>query len=303
MSSSSSASGSDRASSEDEGGESGSTGIPLHVESEDLSDRFEAEEEEDDLVVDSEEEEDEEEFDEGESLLLPAAAAVASSSSSGGKSKTALKKKIMKKKTLKKPGIIYLSSIPSGFNVSRTTAYFSELGQVGRVFLQPNIRDKSKYRSFTEGWIEFTSKSVARQVAENLNCTQVGGKKRSRSSELLWNVKYLPRFKWSHLTERANYERAVHSQRLRTEVSQAKREGDFFKAGLAKRSRKSAPAQASETHQEFFLKETASARRKRTASAPGASSQASKRPKRESAKGKKTLKRSEFLKNVFSGPE
>ena len=37
----------------------------------------------------------------------------------------------------RKPGIIYLSSIPMGFNVSRTTGFFSQFGRVGRVFLQP----------------------------------------------------------------------------------------------------------------------------------------------------------------------
>ena len=37
----------------------------------------------------------------------------------------------------RKPGIIYLSSIPIGYNVSRTTGFFSQFGRVGRVFLQP----------------------------------------------------------------------------------------------------------------------------------------------------------------------
>ena len=37
----------------------------------------------------------------------------------------------------RKPGIIYLSSIPNGYNVSRTTGFFSQFGRVGRVFLQP----------------------------------------------------------------------------------------------------------------------------------------------------------------------
>ena len=37
----------------------------------------------------------------------------------------------------RKPGIIYLSSIPNGYNVSRTTGFFSQYGRVGRVFLQP----------------------------------------------------------------------------------------------------------------------------------------------------------------------
>ena len=48
----------------------------------------------------------------------------------------------------KKPGIIYLSSIPIGYNVSRTTGFFSQFGRVGRVFLQPGnlkyVKSKSK---------------------------------------------------------------------------------------------------------------------------------------------------------------
>ncbi len=37
----------------------------------------------------------------------------------------------------KKPGIVFLSSIPPGFNVSSTIGFFSQFGKVGRVFLQP----------------------------------------------------------------------------------------------------------------------------------------------------------------------
>jgi ESF2/ABP1 family protein len=36
------------------------------------------------------------------------------------------------------------------------------------------------------------------------------------------------RFKWIHLSERLAYERAIHKQRLKTEISQAKREVNFF---------------------------------------------------------------------------
>jgi ESF2/ABP1 family protein len=36
------------------------------------------------------------------------------------------------------------------------------------------------------------------------------------------------RFKWVHLNERLAYERAVHQQRLRTEIAQAKREANFI---------------------------------------------------------------------------
>ena len=54
------------------------------------------------------------------------------------------------------------------------------------------------------------------------------GKKRYAWSEEIWNIKYLNRFKWVHLHERILYERAVHKQRMRTEISQAKRETNFY---------------------------------------------------------------------------
>ena len=47
------------------------------------------------------------------------------------------------------------------------------------------------------------------------------------------------RFKWTHLAERLAYEKAVHHQRLRTEISQAKREADFFKTNVEKSKRMS----------------------------------------------------------------
>ena len=68
--------------------------------------------------------------------------------------------------------------------------------RVGRVFLQPDKNDKKmgKFnRVFSEGWVEFTSKKVARFVAENLNSKPVGGKRKSKAYEELWNIKYLPR--------------------------------------------------------------------------------------------------------------
>lgn len=78
-------------------------------------------------------------------------------------------------------------------------------------------------------------KKIARQVATTLNTRNVGGKKRNRWYEELWNMKYLTKFKWGHLNERLAYERAVHNQRLRTEVAQAKREANHYVQNVEKR--------------------------------------------------------------------
>ena len=78
------------------------------------------------------------------------------------------------------------------------------------------------------------------------------------------------RFKWTHLSERLAYEKAVHQQRLRTEISQAKREADFFKANVEKskrlaRKRKSETETSSPAKRvyDFRQKETDSSIRKR----------------------------------------
>jgi len=100
--------------------------------------------------------------------------------------------------------------------------------------------ESRKNRIFTEGWVEFSSKRVAREVASTLNNTQVGGKRRSPWYSDLWNIKYLPRFTWGLLNERLAYERAVHKSRLRTEVAIVKKETEHFARSVkqAKREKK-----------------------------------------------------------------
>ena len=56
-------------------------------------------------------------------------------------------------------------------------------------------------KNFTEGWVEFEDKAVAKQVAAMLNGNPIGGKRRSAYHYDLWSLKYLPKFKWDHLTE------------------------------------------------------------------------------------------------------
>ena len=65
---------------------------------------------------------------------------------------------------------------------------------------------RKKYTStkkphFTEGWVEFKDKKIARSVAEMLNAQPIGGKKGTRWRDDVWTMKYLPKFKWSMLTE------------------------------------------------------------------------------------------------------
>lgn len=154
-------------------------------------------------------------------------------------------------KTVKKQpkrGIIYLSTIPPYMNVSKIREVFSEFGTVGRVYLQLADKDrkpgekKSKKRivskKFTEGWVEFERKSVAKKVAALLNNTQVNTRKKSKQYDCIWNIKYLSNFKWIHLNERLAYEKAARRQKLRAEIQLAKKKTNFFTSNLDKSKKK-----------------------------------------------------------------
>lgn len=65
----------------------------------------------------------------------------------------------------------------------------------------------SKKRNFTEGWVEFADKRVAKAIAMALNNFPIGGRKRNYYHDDIWNMKYLPRFRWSHLGEKKGVRR------------------------------------------------------------------------------------------------
>lgn len=69
-------------------------------------------------------------------------------------------------------------------------------------------------KKFTEGWVEFADKRIAKRVAVMLNGQKIGGKRRSAYYDDLWNIKYLKHFKWDHLTEEIAYQKAVSQANL-----------------------------------------------------------------------------------------
>ncbi|XP_023135895.1 activator of basal transcription 1 [Amphiprion ocellaris] len=134
------------------------------------------------------------------------------------------------------PGVLYLGHIPPRLRPKHLRNLLSVYGEIGRIFLQPEdsqVRRSKKKAGlsrcdFTEGWVEFRDKRVAKRVAASLHNTPMGTKKRQRFSSDLWCIKYLHRFQWTHLSEQLAYEQTVLQQRLRTEVSQAKKETNFY---------------------------------------------------------------------------
>ena len=65
-------------------------------------------------------------------------------------------------------------------------------------------------------------------MVQSLNGNIIGGKKGSYYHDDIWAMKYLPRFKWSNLTEKLAYDSAVQKKKLQQEMTQVKKETNFF---------------------------------------------------------------------------
>ncbi|XP_010265579.1 PREDICTED: pre-rRNA-processing protein ESF2 [Nelumbo nucifera] len=136
-----------------------------------------------------------------------------------------------------KRGVCYLSRIPPHMDPLKLRQLLSQYGEIERIYLTPENPVAQVHRKraggfrgqqFTEGWVEFTKKSIAKQVASMLNGQQIGGRKRSSFYYDLWNIKYLSKFKWDDLTEEIAYKNAIREQKLAMEISAAKKERDFY---------------------------------------------------------------------------
>jgi ESF2/ABP1 family protein len=146
-------------------------------------------------------------------------------------------------------GIIYMSRVPPFMKPVKVRHLMSQHGKIGKIFLRPEDERVAKKRksfggnrktNYVEGWVEFEDKRVARRVAEQLNGTQVGGKKGSFHYEDIWTMLYLPKFKWHHLTERIAYENAVRVKRLQAEDAQVRRETNAYVEQVSKAKRNEA---------------------------------------------------------------
>ncbi|KAG2714695.1 hypothetical protein I3760_03G039800 [Carya illinoinensis] len=134
-------------------------------------------------------------------------------------------------------GVCYLSRIPPHMDHVTLRQILSQFGELQRIYLTPENPTAQAHRKragkfqqqvFSEGWVEFTDKRVAKRVANMLNGEQIGGRKRSSFYYDLWNIKYLSKFKWDDLTAEIAYKSAVREQKLALEISAAKKERDFY---------------------------------------------------------------------------
>ncbi|KAJ9122502.1 hypothetical protein QFC22_001931 [Naganishia vaughanmartiniae] len=139
------------------------------------------------------------------------------------------------KKTAPSPGIVYISRLPPGMTHQKVKHILTGYGDIGKIYAQQkdaplstanNQSHKRKHVSanYTEAWVEFKDKKIAKVVADMLNATTIGGKKGDRWRDDIWTMKYLSGFKWEMLGEQVAYERQAHSARLRQELSKSRAE-------------------------------------------------------------------------------
>lgn len=138
---------------------------------------------------------------------------------------------------LAKRGVVYISRVPPNMRPNKVKMLLEQHGVISRVYLVEEDASSRRTRKkmggnsgkrYTEGWVEFEDKKIAKAVAASLNTRPIGGKKGDYFRDDLWNLKYLKNFKWDHLTEKVAYERRVREQKLRLETMQLKRVNAAF---------------------------------------------------------------------------
>jgi ESF2/ABP1 family protein len=142
-----------------------------------------------------------------------------------------------------KSGVLYLSRVPPFMKPTVLRSLLTPYGAIGKIFLTPEPSDLrtqrlrnggTRRKLFLDGWVEFLHKRDAKFVAENLNAQTMGGKKRGRWHDEVWNIKYLSGVKWDHLVETIQNENAERAARLRFEISRGKKENKAFLENLEK---------------------------------------------------------------------
>ncbi|AOW01193.1 Pre-rRNA-processing protein ESF2 [Yarrowia lipolytica] len=229
---------------------------------------------------DEEEDEEDEEEEEEEKEKKPV-----KTSSTKAKTKPMTKEEIEKhNKKIAKTGVVYFSRIPPLMDPGKLRMLLQRFGIVDRIYLVPEDPKAQAVRirhggnralAYTEGWAEFTKKRYAKTCASTLNGNTIGGKKGSQHYDDIMNAKYLPKFKWSDLSEQLAQETHNRQARLRTEISQATRENQTYiqsleKSKAAERRRQRQEEEGGETeekpakkvHRDFYQGKTHSARAK-----------------------------------------
>lgn len=128
--------------------------------------------------------------------------------------------------------------LPPYMSPKRVRRYFTEMGEIDRIHLTPEphinhiLRKQSggnTRKNYTEGWVEFLNKKDAKRAAILYNNAVIGGKKRHNFyRDDRWMLRYLPKFKWEHLTEKIQLDLRTANSQVREEASLGRKQNRFF---------------------------------------------------------------------------
>lgn len=139
-------------------------------------------------------------------------------------------------------GVIYLSRVPPGIEMTALRALLSRMGRVGRMWLRPFggtgtsdnnspagaqqwLRKRRRQTAFKDGWVEFLRREDALQAVTFLNGQPMrGAKKRGKFADDLWAIKFLPAFTWDDLSREVFGSRRERVLKVREQVAAARRE-------------------------------------------------------------------------------
>ena len=147
-----------------------------------------------------------------------------------------------KTRPTRRPGVIYLSSLPPYLKPSALRNLLQQrgFGPITRLFLSPAAHSKASGRQlYTEGWLELASHRTAKLCVQTLNAAPVGGKKGGFYRDDVWNMRYLKGMAWEGLMEGVRGERREAEARRDEERRVMRREDRVFVEGVerAKRER------------------------------------------------------------------
>ncbi|KAF2073002.1 hypothetical protein CYY_005680 [Polysphondylium violaceum] len=201
-------------------------------EEEHIDDEIENEQEDDDMIEDDQDnieegdqDDDVEEGEEGEEE--------GGDSENNKKKKKVIKIKAMDPEKIQKlkeenenRGIVYMSTIPARMKPAKLKHLLMKYGNVNRMYLVRGNVERKQHRNdmFKEGWIEFNDKKEARRAATLLNNNPMGGKTRDIHRDCLWNLRYLPKFKWHHLQDKLTTQRMERDKKLKMEINRVRKE-------------------------------------------------------------------------------
>ncbi|KAJ1977094.1 RNA-binding ATPase activator esf2 [Dimargaris verticillata] len=151
-------------------------------------------------------------------------------------------------KAIKRSGVVYLSTIPTGLNKTKLQSIFSKFGRVSNIHL--NVKEENRHKvkrsmgyitNFDEGWIEFADKKIAKMVVATFSGQPINSKKYKSYYGEIWMMKYLPKFKWHHLMEQMYVEKERLHHFRRTEIDKVSAEGRAFLESTSRQGKRRRP--------------------------------------------------------------